>query len=699
MSPKKPTRAPTKPQTQPVTTGRITRSRKPTTHSLRSPTLTRLAKPADNETLQEQQEQEIEGHPPAWADSRPELCDALPWFRSVQGGVYHNGNLCWGFLIDADCGIRSYLDDEVVITRVGGGCTKDAAGNLVLIKDQDGDNSAAMSSILNSMRMKVPVGMIIGNRNTLINRPLPHRYNVMAYFRITHVWYERIGRRTGAKVRFEKLDLSNRSWWGNKIPEKKNKGYDHAMQAEQTHCRACNQYSVRLYDQGWMCLQPSCKMFWMIGGDGGVSPPPATLTFHEKFLRSRLPPDPTIKPHYSLVPDLLSTLKDADSDALSKRITWKGIICPLCKRCISRRYWWGWRCADDDDSITDRDKECPFEHVLPIRPISLRWVIDDMETSPIKRALSWDAKFMVPEIDDVSLYPYRRLTYRIPGVGSIMHLVANREINTRCHGPDELFGQLQCEELGLRRYPLQQSVVAGTLTAHFAVNYGMPYRYVVSVASKGFNEACPSILRAMGRLTWASKQAVLAAGDTFLPPNELLLLGYLEDMKIGYHDDGESSLGPTIATLSLGAKSTMLIRMKYKYYHGFSKARKLLSEDPVLLGCENYAKRRELKEKVLDGRIDREEYDELRREGIMRQGNNGGGGEAAPCIKMEVNHGDLVVMHGEGLQRFFEHSVIPDKKLRFALTARYIKPECVEDVGEMEKGRLDLGEEWVYDGK
>ncbi|GKZ42622.1 hypothetical protein AbraIFM66951_002313 [Aspergillus brasiliensis] len=118
MSPRKPTRAPTKPQPQPVTTGRITRSRKPTTHSLRSPTLTRLAKPAENETVQEQQEQEIEGHPPAWAESRPELCDALPWFRSVQGGVYHNGNICWGFLIDADCGIRSYLDDEVVITRV-----------------------------------------------------------------------------------------------------------------------------------------------------------------------------------------------------------------------------------------------------------------------------------------------------------------------------------------------------------------------------------------------------------------------------------------------------------------------------------------------------------------------------------------------------------------------------------------------------
>lgn len=49
---------------------------------------------------------------------RPELCDALPWFRAVQGGSYHCDHLCWGFLLDADCGIRSYIDEEVIVTRV-----------------------------------------------------------------------------------------------------------------------------------------------------------------------------------------------------------------------------------------------------------------------------------------------------------------------------------------------------------------------------------------------------------------------------------------------------------------------------------------------------------------------------------------------------------------------------------------------------
>ena len=95
----------------------------------------------------------------------------------------------------------------------------------------------------------------------------------------------------------------------------------------------------------------------------------------------------------------------------------------------------------------------------------------------------------------------------------------------------------------------------------------------------------------------------------------------------------------------------MLVRMKYKYYHGYSRAKNLLAEDPVMPGCKNYTRRRELKARLQDGSIDGEMYDELRREGIVRKG---AGGEATPCIKMEVNHGDLVVMHGEGLQMFYE---------------------------------------------
>jgi hypothetical protein len=43
----------------------------------------------------------------------------------------------------------------------GGGCTKDAAGNLVPLRDQDSENSI-VNSVIKSKELKVPVGLIIG---------------------------------------------------------------------------------------------------------------------------------------------------------------------------------------------------------------------------------------------------------------------------------------------------------------------------------------------------------------------------------------------------------------------------------------------------------------------------------------------------------------------------------------------------------
>lgn len=93
-----------------------------------------------------------------------------------------------------------------------------------------------------------------------------------------------------------------------------------------------------------------------------------------------------------------------------------------------------------------------------MHPISLRSVVDDFELGPIKRALYFDPKFARPDVDDQSLSPYRKLTYQIEGVGSVTHFVSNRSINSRENGPNDMFKQLQCMDLGLRRYPLQQSV-------------------------------------------------------------------------------------------------------------------------------------------------------------------------------------------------------------------------------------------------
>ncbi|OXV11533.1 hypothetical protein Egran_00707, partial [Elaphomyces granulatus] len=630
----------------------------------------------------------VYGEPPAWAETRPELCDAIPWFRSLQGGIYYNAGLCWGVLIDADTGLRAYMDDEIVITRIGGCSMKDGQGNLVQTKDHD-ESTKGLAALLNSKNTQTPVGMVIGNRSTLVGRKLPYKYNILAYFRISDLWYEKVNGKACARIRYQKVDLAEKSWWAAKdspdpLPLRQR---DFQTRPETPKCSRCSKPSPRIYNEGWMCLQPECKRFWMIG----KSASPKDLTYHPTFLNFRLPPDESILPHFSLVPDLLSTLPEATSDYTFSRITWKGIVCPLCRKCVSRKFWDGWRCTDPI-SYSNCVASCKFEKRLNTHPVSLRSVVHDLELGAIKRASVPSSTCLQPVVEFSRTY--LKHTYHIEGVGSVTHFLASRDVLGRPNGPNDLFEQLQTTDLGLRRYPLQQSVVAGTLTAHFAVNYGMPYKYVVAVDSKGFDEAPPVIMNALSRLTWATRQVVASAEGAALLPNELLLLGYFEEMAIGYHDDGESSLGPTIATLSLGGKASMKVRLKDQYFRGRSKSNKLVTNDPVLVSCGKYEQRKALKDELDNGSITAEEYDQRRTEicrAITRR-------EASPIINMEIQHGDFVVMHGADLQKYFEHAVSPDDKLRFALTARYVKPEEVQSK-EHHKGVFSLTPDMEYNGE
>ncbi|KAF4763151.1 hypothetical protein HAV15_000337 [Penicillium sp. str.  len=553
---------------------------------------------------------------------------------------------------------------------------KTRGGNLTLEKNQDPEN-ALVQSIIASQNSKLAVGLVIGSKNKTLSRELPHRYNIMDWFRVTNVWFEKIGQKHGVKVRFEKLNLSEKSWWAAKdslLPVPLDER-DFETKPKILKCERCFTESARLYEEGWMCLDPGCVDFWKIEN----ASPPAELTFSPDFLKTRSRPDPAIQPHYSLVPDLLSTLDESAADVSTSRIAWKGNRVPYVDECAN---------------------SCPFQKFMNMNPVSLRVVLDHFELAPIKRAILFDRKFSIPEIDDNTFFPYRKLTYKLDGVGTITHFVSNKAINGRANGPDDLFINLQRGDLGLKRFRLQSSLVAGTLTSHFAVNYGMPYKYVVSVDSKGFDEAPNDMLQALGRLSWATEKAVISSGDKYLPPNELLTLGYFEEMKIGFHDDGESSLGPTIATLSLGAKATMFVRMKYKYFNGCTRRAEpkqlgnLLQDDPVLKDCMFEGERRALKEDFDAGEISQDEYDDSRR--ALSMGRKGK--EAPVTIKMELHHGDLVVMHGENLQKYYEHSVVPENKLRFALTARYVKPDHV-DAREIQKGQFSLTPDQIYDGK
>lgn len=94
----------------------------------------------------------------------------------------------------------------------------------------------------------------------------------------------------------------------------------------------------------------------------------------------------------------------------------------------------------------------------------------------------------------------------------------------------------------------------------------------------------------------------------------------------------------------------MKFRMKAKYYHGYTKSKNnLLADDPVLPNCHNEERRRSLKADFEAGKIDQERYNEERKKLPISKSR-----EAPAMIKLELNHGDIVVMHGENLQKYYE---------------------------------------------
>lgn len=99
--------------------------------------------------------------------------------------------------------------------------------------------------------------------------------------------------------------------------------------------------------------------------------------------------------------------------------------------------------------------------------------------------------------------------------------------------------------------------------------------------------------------------------------------------------------------------------MKSKYYHGHggigvrakAKEYRLLRDDPVLQNCKHEDERRTLKQQYEAGEITQAQYDDARTQLFQKDKKHG---KPPILIDMHLKHGDLVVMHGGELQKYYE---------------------------------------------
>lgn len=271
----------------------------------------------------------------------------------------------------------------------------------------------------------------------------------MGFFHVTDVWHEKNDGRIGAQFRLEKIDLASKSWWAYKyapdpLPVEQ-RPYATTCVAP-FFCGTCRQTSHQVYAQGWMCLHSNCSEFWKLNGQH----PPKDLTFAPGFLTMRRQQLTLVKPQYSLVPDLLATFPQNSNYSRTMRMSWKGIVCPHCKRCLARTLWQGWVCDLEEGG-------CGFTHFDAPTPVDLRSIISDFEMGAVGHRYPANNKgSMEPYIQ--YLKNYRLDTYDL-GMGNILtHLAANNTINSRAGGPNDMFRSLCMEDIGLKRHRLKSSV-------------------------------------------------------------------------------------------------------------------------------------------------------------------------------------------------------------------------------------------------
>ncbi|KAI9862185.1 MAG: hypothetical protein M1824_001566 [Vezdaea acicularis] len=582
------------------------------------------------------------GAPLVWADGRQALCETLPYYNSYQRSNYTSDLLSRGFLVDKMASQYDWLDEDILITRAGGGLKLQDDGTYVQTHDQKSD-SRTVFDFKRNMDKEIPVVVIVGSKNPCLQVATPHPYCILDFFMPTHVWCQRQSEKSMYMYRFERMNIKDRSWWAVKGADPPPRSF--SRRTVRKSCEKCRVVQPQVYAEGWMCLDEKCSAFWKING----FEPLGELHYAQAFIEERT------KWSQEHTENLRPAQAPFDDE---KEVGYS----------VSSRAKWSVK-----QSVLSPEAASNPQPLYTIR-----------EDSGI---LKTQAHFM----------NYIVHIFTIPDCGTVIHFAANATVNERSGGPNDMFKDLQENGVGLKRFQgATHKLVGGMLSQFYSLNFGMPYKYAVATASKSFHDAPDTIMRALHRLSWAGKQAVdlKPTCEIFREFNELLILGYMEKDKIAYHDDGEKELGSTIASLSLGSEATMYFRMKPKSFTGFNPSYSIYKPEwPLVTGCHNHAARSDLNARWSElSQAERKvAVEALPRPGKRRRA-------AGPVVlQMRLCHGDIMVMHGAGIQKHYEHAVAHSDKLRFALTCRHVLPAMVpENVHWM--GDFTKRDELDYDG-
>jgi alkylated DNA repair dioxygenase AlkB len=632
-----------------------------------------------------EQKPEPRGQPEIWAESRHHLCESLSGlYASWQGSYYGKNGVAKAFMLDGNGHARDHLDENVIVLRASGSMAKDGDNGMKQREDQEQKHQ--YHAMINAINQQSPVAVICGDKNTQVPSKMPHKYNSLGWYKVTHVWTER-DRFNVIKYRLEKLD-STAGWWYPRDSEPVIELGALGSSIKQ-HCQSCSGEYDQVYLCGWMCLNSRCEQFWCLPGGG--TPDAAQLIYDPRFLKQKTPWANEEAPLSFRFP-LYITSAIAGEDYKAENL--RGMTCPECGKCNARVKWEGWECTG-----------CGFEHKPEITPLPAASIQD--QNYPVTNAYPSSHDSALPHIK-ISVgfsHNYRWITYKFKvsatEEGEVVHGIANKVVREETGGPNEMWENLQTDCHGLVRRELSNALMNS-----FTINYGMPYKFIAAGDSLPFTDAPWPVTEAVSRLNWADRMTSGNAVEDQEKFNELYLVAYLQDQSMNYHDDGEKGLGSTVATLSLGGRADMGFKPKSPFYHGMKtisykkKRMTVMTKDEPLPEFPNYDLRMRFLAEIRDANLSEDaEHERLAEMATALRAaypSKKSHTKVDDYIKLSLGHGDIVIMRGAHLQKFYEHGVSPRGLMRYALTCRTVLPGHLKE-SELPDYEVDLVQN-EYDG-
>ncbi|KAI5890533.1 uncharacterized protein SCHCODRAFT_02632122 [Schizophyllum commune H4-8] len=604
--------------------------------------------------------------PTIWAQTRQEVCESFPWFRSFQGGVYHNDNVVKGYLLSGHPAERDRFEQNgKFIISHGGGKSESMAmqdGKLTVVPAQDqSENDRSVRALLHTYLEKRPIVLLLDDNYRLFPYDLKAHgivYAVLGLYFIKHAWAERqpAGPSTpgGTVVRFkfafQWCEGQDAPWWSPPplelglvtpkperdtpscpiepattdarrrppVPKRKKKRTNFValgqicQRPDRSYlCPTCGKRSTLVY-RSHICLYPQCQAFWLVDGVHPVAPNnlkanPDLATLDDpcwvpENMRDVRPPPP-VKLDLLCKPGITTT----------EPFT-QGWHCKQCGRLSCRTYWDRW--------------ECPACNAPPVPVNALIRDAKDFACLPTKVKMDW-LHSKVYSKGDIERLPMRPFTndegiiignYQAfkftDGSGTLYHIKSTTIVGQQ--EAQHVFRQYQLDansgSLNFQRLPLRSHKLRGACLAHyFSHNTGKPYHYVGGGANTTPWKQAPEAVLAARELMHKRIRQALGRQESF---NEVLSAAYMESQKMAFHSDAEAGLGPLVAGLSLGAPAFMHFRRVPKT------------------------------KEALDGQ-----------KGIL--------------LSFKLEHGDILVMDGPRIQLRYQHTVVPTN-FRIAATARQI---------------------------